>query len=115
MQIALRNMRSNILFNRSNPIALGLTGVTLLFGVLLMVASVHIPNAAAEMPSTASFGVTDTDLDMNDDTTGSGADEAASSVTEAEQEEFFDYTWIFPSDPDADDQTLMQIGAQIHD
>jgi hypothetical protein len=114
MQIALRNIRSNIMFNRTNPIALG-TGVTLLFGVLLMVASVHIPNAAAEMPSTASFDVTDADLDMNDDITGSRADEAASSVTEAEQEEFLDYTWVFPSDPDADDQTLMQIGARIHD
>jgi hypothetical protein len=115
MQIALRNMRSNIMFNRSNPIALGLTGVTLLFGVLLIVASVHIPNATAEMPYTASFGVTDADVDMNDDTTGSGADEPESSATEAEQEEFLDYTWVFPSDPGADGQTLMQLGAQILD
>jgi hypothetical protein len=118
MQIALRNMRSNVMLKSSipNPIALGFAGVTLLFGVLLIIAGVQTPNAVAQKPHAAYFGVTDADLDMNDDAaTRSNADKKTSAVTENESEEFIDYTWVFPSEPGADGRTLMRLGVRSRD
>ena len=100
----------------SNPIALGLAGVTLLFGFLLFALSVQAPNATADQsnpvqshigedimgypiyPQPASYFVTEADLDMNGGRTDDpDPDDEKSSVTE--EEEFFDYTWLFPVDP----------------
>jgi len=98
---------------QANSIAVGFAGVALMLGAMSMVVGIQSAHAADETGSAAHFGVTDADLEMySEGTNGSFENEELPSPEHHETEEQFDYSFIFPSEPGADDGILMRLGAR---
>lgn len=102
-----------MLKQQANPIAVGFAGVALMLGAMFMVVGIQNAHSAEETGSAAHFGVTDADLEMySEGTNSSFENEELPSAEEHKTEEHFDYSFIFPSEPGADDRALIRLGAR---